>query len=216
MEEGEKFREIIKIGKEIRALIDVGKMTIKEGEDWVRLQGVIERCEKCDLGQSCTKKVFGVGNPKAPFFIVGEAPGVEEDLLGEPFVDQSGELFREKMQEAGFQKGDVYMTNVLCCRPPDSRLPTREEIGACFMRLWQQLEITTPEVIIVVGSVALKTLAPKNKRAIGACRGDAISAYGYKIIPVWHPNYVLRMHSALRERELYKDLRKAYGHVFPV
>jgi DNA polymerase len=168
------------------------------------------------LGVLCTKKVFGEGFMKAPCLVVGEAPGANEDLSGRPFVGRSGQLLRKLMKEAGFRKGDVFITNVLRCRPPKNRAPTGEEAGHCFMHLYAQLDIINPKVIVAVGSVALNNLYNmKPKKALGSCRGDVLNSFGYKLVPVWHPSYVQRTHQILREKELLKDLKKVIKIVYP-
>lgn len=203
------------VSEDVRDLIDSGHMSDEEGEQWMSAYEQVEACLKCDLGHLCTHKVFGEGFPKAPFLFVGEAPGEQEDLKGKPFIGKSGKLLRKCMYEAGFRKGDVFITNILKCRPPKNQNPTKEQAGQCFMHLWWQLEVIKPKVIVGVGSVALNELVPGKKRAIGTCRGDTLSAYGYKFVPVWHPAYVLRSHQALRRTELVKDLKKALILVYP-
>lgn len=189
-----------------------GRMTQEQADRWIALRDKVLSCTRCGLNKSCNHKVFGVGNPKAPFLFVGEAPGEKEDLLSEPFVGKSGKYLRKCMQKAGFVRGQVYITNVVRCRPPDNRTPTQEEIGHCFMHLYEQLNLIDPKVIVAVGSVALGAFCPKSK-AIGSVRGDALSGFGYKVVPVWHPSYVLRTHDPLREKELIKDLGRAHALV---
>lgn len=201
--------------EDIKDFVATEIMTEKDALDWVGLQARVEKCKNCNLGRLCTHKVFGEGFPKAPFFFVGEAPGEKEDVAGRPFIGKSGKLLRKSMYEAGFRKGDVFISNTLKCRPPKNRKPDKREIGECFMHLWRQLEIIKPRVIVAVGSVALDALSPKPKKAIGTYRGDQLSAYGYKLVPVWHPSYVLRSHQALRRVELVKDLGKAFRIVYP-
>jgi DNA polymerase len=198
----------------VATLVSEGKMTTEEAASWEALRGRVERCTSCDLYKTCSHRVFGVGNPKAPFLFVGEAPGAREDLQNEPFVGKSGKYMRKKMQEAGFRKGDVYIANTVMCRPPGNREPTKDEIGRCSMHLIAKLDIIKPRVVVAVGSVALKALCPSNKSAIGSCRGDSLSGYGYAVVPVWHPAFVIRNMATLREREFFKDLRKIYKMVF--
>ena len=201
--------------EDIQDLVLSGDMTEKEVLDWLKVEASVESCLRCDLGHLCLHKVFGEGSPKAPFFFVGEAPGEKEDVTGKPFIGKSGILLRKSMYEAGFRKGDVFLSNVLKCRPPKQRQPTQKEVGECFMHLWYQLETIKPKVIVGVGSVALNAFITKPKRAIGSCRGDFLSAYGYKFMAVWHPSYVLRSYQKLRRIELAKDLKKAFALVYP-
>jgi len=201
--------------EELKDLVLTEVMTEKEAHDWVQLKSRVENCKKCSLHHMCTHKVFGEGFPKAPFFFVGESPGEKEDVSGRPFVGKSGRLLRKCMYEAGYRKGDVFFSNVLKCRPPKNRKPSKEEVGKCFLHLWWQMEIIKPKVIVAVGSTALDAFSPKPKKALGSYRGDKISAYGYKLVPVWHPSYVLKTHQSLRVTELVKDLGKAFALVYP-
>lgn len=201
--------------EELQELILCGCMTKEEGIAWEKVKSRVDSCLKCDLGHLCAHKVFGEGYVKAPFFFVGEAPGAKEDATGRPFIGRSGKLLRKCMHEAGFRKGDVFISSALKCRPPKNRKPNKNELGECFMHLWYQLEVVKPRVIVGVGSVALDTFLPKPKRALGSCRGDQLSAYGYKFVAVWHPAYVLRSHQELRRIELVKDLKKAFDIGYP-
>ena len=201
--------------EEIQDLILCGHMSDKDGVEWEKSKDSIHKCLKCDLGHLCANKVFGEGFIKAPFLFVGEAPGAKEDATGRPFIGKSGKLLRKCMQEAGFRKGDVFLTTVVKCRPPKNRKPKAGEIGRCFMHLWKQLEIIKPRVIVGVGSVALDAFIDKPKQALGSCRGDQLSAYGYKFVAVWHPSYVLRSFQSLRRIELVKDLKKAFDVGYP-
>jgi uracil-DNA glycosylase family 4 len=191
-----------------------GKMSSGDASNWENLRNRISGCTGCGLHATCSHRVFGVGNPKAPFLFVGEAPGVTEDRTGEPFTGKSGLYLRKVMKEVGFKRGDVYITNCVRCRPPANRPPTKEEIGSCLTNLIAQLDMVKPRVVVAVGAVALKSLCPHSKQAVGSCRGDPMSGYGYTVVPVWHPAFILRAKSSLRAREFYKDLRKAFLLVF--
>lgn len=181
-------------------------MTKQEQLDELRKQ--VEECRKCSLHHTATQKVFGVGDPDAWAVVVGEAPGQHEDFRGEPFVGRSGKVLRECLYAAHFRKGDIFITNTLCCRPPENREPTPAEVGACFSRLHSLLSIINPRVVIAVGSVAFKHLCPEIKKKIGAARGDVFTGSGHQVIPVWHPAFVCRQQ---RHRpELVRDLTKAY------
>jgi len=203
------------LSADVRELVEDGRMTPEEGKQWTATRRRVEKCVKCELGHLCTHKVFGEGYPKAPFLFAGEAPGAREDLTGRPFVGRSGKLLRKCMYEVGFRRGDVYISNILKCRPPKNKNPTKEQTGACFLHLWWQLETIKPQVIVGIGSVALNAFITKPKRAIGSCRGNVLSAYAYKFVPVWHPSYVIRSHKELRRKELVKDLGKAFKLVYP-
>jgi len=199
---------------EVMEALNTGKMSVEEAEMWLVRKQRVTDCTQCNLCHTSTQRVFGVGNPKAYVLIVGEAPSKDDDVMGLPFMDRSGNFLRKLMHEAGFRKGDVYLTNIIRCKTPERREPTKDEVGACFMHFWDQLEIIKPRLIIPLGSVALKAICSNSKRTIGGLRRDDLSAHGYHVIPTWHPNFVLGQHSALREKELLKDLKKAYKAVF--
>lgn len=198
----------------ISRLINSGEMTEIDVQKWSRLRDKVIRCTRCELHKQCSHRVFGVGNPKAKVLFVGEAPGAKEDLMNEPFVGPSGMYLRKKMQEVGFKRGDVYITNTVRCRPPGNREPSAAEVGECMLYLIEQLDLIQPKVVVAVGSTALKTLCPHSRQKIGGCRGDVLSGYGYAVIPIWHPAFIIRGRSELREKEFFKDLRKVYRKAF--
>lgn len=180
-------------------------------EQWAKIEAEAHQCKACRLHLTALNKVVGRGNLDAYFMIVAEAPGKEENFRGKPFVGPTGTFLRKLMGKAGFKKGDVYMTNVLMCRPPNNSAPQDDEILQCARYLHQKIEVVQPKVIILVGAAALKTLLPQIKKKLGSVRGDHIKYLRRTYIPVWHPSYVLRMGSALREAELLKDLKRAYA-----
>ena len=180
-------------------------------EEWAKIEAEAEACEACRLRQTALNKVVGRGSLDAYFMFVAEAPGKEENFRGRPFVGPTGTFLRKLMGKAGFKKGDVYMTNVVMCRPPQNRTPMDDEILKCARFLHRKIEIIQPKVIIVVGAAALSTLLPQIKKKLGSVRGDHIKYLRRTYIPVWHPSYVLRTGMALREAELLKDLKRAYA-----
>ena len=212
---GTNKKDIEELPKELQELVLCSYMTEEEAFAWEESRAKVDACLKCSLGHLCAHKVFGEGFVKAPFLFVGESPGVKEDATGRPFIGNYGKFFRKCMHEAGFRKGDVFLTNVLKCRTPKNRKPSKDEAGLCFMHLWRQLETRKPKVIVGVGSVALDAFIDKPKRALGTCRGDQLSSYGYKFVAVWHPAYVLQSKQELRRIELVKDLKKAFDIGYP-
>jgi len=182
---------------------------------WTALQQKVTECKACSLHLTRIQAVFGEGDLSAPFLFVGEAPGSVENVKGRPFIGKTGVFLRKKMYEAGFRKGDVYITNTVRCRPPDNREPLPEELSRCFGYLHEQIKLIQPKCIVAVGSVAFKMLVPNSKKKIGAVRGDRFAAFGCVIVPTWHPSYVLRSFNILREKELLKDLRRAYEEFMP-
>lgn len=179
-------------------------------EKWAKIEANIHACQACSLHLTALNKVIGRGNLDAYFMVVAEAPGKEENFCGKPFVGQLGKYLRTLMGEAGFKKGEVYMSNVMHCRPPNNRTPSDAEQLKCAIHLHQMIDVIQPKVILMVGSSALKTLLPNVKKKLGSVRGDHIKYLHRTYIPVWHPAYVLRTGMALREAELLKDLKRAY------
>ncbi len=166
-------------------------------EPWVaaqtldELNSLICNCTKCPLGFTRTKFVFGVGNPKAEIVIVGEAPGADEDAQGEPFVGRAGQLLNKILEAIRFKREEVYICNILKCRPPNNREPQPEEIDACEPHLWRQLEIIKPKLILCLGRVAAQVLL-KTNASLGQLRGKVHAYHGIKLMVTYHPAALLR------------------------
>lgn len=174
----------------------------------------VKGCTKCGLSNTRTKTVFGVGSPAARIMFIGEAPGRDEDMTGIPFVGRAGELLT-KMIEAGMglKRDDVYIGNVLKCRPPNNRDPATDEILACKDYLWRQIDLIQPEVIIALGAPAAKTLLD-TKDGIGRLRGQwhdfypsgtALVGDPIPVMPTYHPAYLLR--SPGEKKKAWEDLK---------
>jgi uracil-DNA glycosylase family 4 len=148
-------------------------------------------CTKCPLHESRTRTVFGVGNPDADLVFVGEAPGRDEDLQGEPFVGRAGKLLNDILAAIGFQREDVYIANVLKCRPPGNRDPAPDEVMHCEPYLVRQLEIIEPKVICALGRIAAQTLL-KTTTPLGRMRADVHDYHGIPMIVTYHPAALLR------------------------
>ncbi|MCS6924460.1 MAG: uracil-DNA glycosylase [Candidatus Binatia bacterium] len=149
-------------------------------------------CQRCKLCRGRTHIVFGVGNPRAELVFVGEAPGRDEDLRGEPFVGRAGQLLTEIITKGmKMRREDVYITNVVKCRPPENRNPEPDEIAACEPFLVKQLELIRPRIIVALGTFAAQTLL-KSKTPISRLRGIWHSYQGIKLMPTLHPAYLLR------------------------
>ena len=161
------------------------------------------RCKLCTLGRS--QIVFGVGNPKARLMIVGEAPGEEEDKRGEPFVGRAGQLLTKIIEAIGLTREQVYIANVIKCRPPANRNPEPDEVASCEPFLFRQIDVIQPKVIVPLGKFAaqclLKTMDPITK-----LRGRQFDYRGTVLIPTFHPAYLLRNPSA--KREVWEDMKK--------
>jgi DNA polymerase len=162
-------------------------------------------CRRCRLCQGRTQVVFGVGDPKARVVFIGEAPGADEDRLGEPFVGRAGQLLNEMLRAIGLRRGQVYIANVLKCRPPGNRDPQDDETAACLPFLRRQIELISPAVIVTLGRVAarhlLGTTAP-----ISSYRGRWTTWQGTPVLPTFHPAYLLRNPAA--KAQSWADLKQ--------
>jgi len=156
------------------------------------LRAEIGDCRRCKLCQGRTKIVFGVGNPRAELVFVGEGPGRDEDLKGEPFVGRAGQLLTEIITKGmKMRREDVYIANVVKCRPPENRNPESDEIAACEPFLVKQLDLIKPRIIVALGTFAAQTLL-KSKTPISRLRGVWHTYQGIKLMPTLHPAYLLR------------------------
>lgn len=151
----------------------------------------LENCSLCSLGSTKTKLVFGVGNPHARLVFVGEAPGRDEDLQGVPFVGRAGELLTSMIQRMGMERDDVYICNVLKCRPPNNRNPLPEEVEKCQPFLLRQLKAIGPDIIVALGTFAAQTLLG-TKEPISKLRGRFHDYHGIPLMPTFHPSFLLR------------------------
>jgi DNA polymerase len=166
-------------------------------------------CSRCKLhGLGRTQIVFGVGNPQADLMFVGEAPGADEDIQGEPFVGRAGQLLTKMIEAMGFARGEVYIANVLKCRPPGNRNPEPDEIERCEPFLFRQIGSVQPKVIIALGAFAARTLL-QTQDPISRLRGRVYPFRGAQLIPTFHPSFLLR--SPGYKREAWEDLKKALG-----
>jgi DNA polymerase len=164
-------------------------------------------CSRCKLhAQGRTQVVFGVGNPDADLMFVGEAPGADEDLQGIPFVGRAGQLLTKMIEAINLRRDDVYIANVIKCRPPGNRNPEPDEIARCEPFLFQQIDAIRPKVIVALGSFAAKTLL-RSEESISRLRGRVYDFHGAQLIPTFHPSFLLR--SPDRKRDAWEDLKKA-------
>lgn len=174
----------------------------------------VKPCTKCGLSATRRKTVFGVGHPAARIVFVGEAPGHDEDVQGEPFVGRAGKLLTDMIQKGmGLRREDVYICNVLKCRPPENRTPAADEVLACKDHLWRQIEIIQPEVIVALGAPAAQTLLG-TREGIGRLRGRFHDFYAsgshligepIALLPTYHPAYLLR--SPGEKTKAWSDLK---------
>jgi uracil-DNA glycosylase len=176
-----------------------------ENDSLERIRADIGDCTRCKLHKARTNIVFGVGNPKAELVFVGEGPGHDEDIQGEPFVGRAGKLLTQMIEAMGLLRSDVYICNVVKCRPPENRLPERDEISTCSPFLARQLTVIKPKVICCLGACAAQTLLETNQ-GISRFRGEWFDYRGSKLIATYHPAYLLRNPPA--KSEVWKDLQK--------
>src|SRR4051812_30502948 len=164
-------------------------------------------CSRCKLhAQGRTQVVFGVGNPDADLMFVGEAPGGDEDIQGIPFVGRAGQLLTKMIQAINLERDQVYIANVIKCRPPGNRNPEPDEVETCQPFLFQQIDAIRPRVIVALGSFAAKALLGSNE-SISRLRGRAYDFRGAKLVPTFHPAFLLR--SPERKRDSWEDLKRA-------
>jgi uracil-DNA glycosylase family 4 len=178
-----------------------------EPEEALALAEIRERigdCRRCKLCEGRSTIVFGVGDPAARLMFVGEAPGRDEDLQGEPFVGRAGQLLTKIIEAMGLTREQVYITNVILCRPPANRLPEPDEVATCQPFLRQRIAAVRPKVIVALGSLAAQTLLGTN-RGITALRGRFHDAGHYRVMPTFHPAYLLRNPAA--KREVWEDMK---------
>jgi uracil-DNA glycosylase family 4 len=176
-----------------------------EGDTLPRIREDIGDCTRCKLHKARTNIVFGVGNPKAELVFVGEGPGHDEDIQGEPFVGRAGKLLTQMIEAMSLRREDVYICNVVKCRPPENRLPERDEIATCSPYLLRQLDAIRPKVVCCLGACAAQTLL-QTTQGISRFRGEWMDFRGTKLIATYHPAYLLRNPPA--KSEVWKDLQK--------
>jgi len=168
------------------------KRSSVSGKTWIELKQAVQGCVACSLHKSRTQTVFGVGDEQADWMLIGEAPGGEEDRLGDPFVGQAGKLLDNMLAAIGLKRGDnVYIANVLKCRPPGNRNPQPEEVEKCSPHLRRQIELIAPKLIIAMGRFAAQTLLGTDA-SIASLRGRVHAHAGVPLIVTYHPAYLLR------------------------
>ncbi len=171
----------------------------------LKIRENLGECTRCKLHSTRHKIVFGDGNPKAELVFVGEGPGADEDAQGLPFVGRAGKLLTQMIEAMGLQRKDVYICNVVKCRPPENRQPEEDEVSTCSPFLLRQIDTIAPKVIVCLGAVAAKTLLQTN-RGISQFRGEWLEFRGRQLLATYHPAYLLRNPPA--KSEVWKDLQK--------
>jgi uracil-DNA glycosylase len=175
------------------------------GDTLLKVRDDLGECTRCKLHSTRHNIVFGDGNPKAELVFVGEGPGADEDAQGLPFVGRAGKLLTQMIEAMGLQRKDVYICNVVKCRPPENRQPEEDEVHTCSPFLLRQIDVIAPKVIVCLGAVAAKTLLQTN-RGISQFRGEWLEFRGRKLLATYHPAYLLRNPPA--KSEVWKDLQK--------
>ncbi|HFB83984.1 uracil-DNA glycosylase [Thermosulfuriphilus ammonigenes] len=168
------------------------------------VRALVNDCQRCPLHQTRTNIVFGEGSESASLLLVGEAPGRDEDLQGRPFVGAAGQLLTRMLKAIDLQRSQVYIANVLKCRPPKNRNPRPEEIEACFPYLEMQIRVISPRVIACLGTFAAQTIL-KTREPIGRLRGRVFEAYGAQVVPTYHPAFLL--YNPNFKRAAWEDLK---------
>lgn len=180
----------------------------EEASSWEALAAQVAGCTACPLHCSRTQTVFGAGDRKANWLLIGEAPGADEDRQGEPFVGRAGQLLNAMLEAAGLLREHVYITNILKCRPPNNRDPLPEEVACCEPYLQRQIAVLQPRIILALGRVAAQNLL-KTSTPLGRLRGSVHQHPGTLIplVVTYHPAYLLR--SPQEKRRAWQDLRLA-------
>lgn len=193
---------------ESRAVVEAPQRADVSTLDWEALATRVSQCQLCELHASRTQTVFGVGNRRADWLVIGEAPGKDEDEQGEPFVGRAGQLLNAMLKAVGLAREQVYIANILKCRPPNNRDPKVEEVVCCEAYLARQIELIQPRIILAVGRIAAQNLL-KTETPIGKLRGQVhtLGETGIPVVATYHPAYLLR--SPLEKRKAWSDLQLA-------
>jgi DNA polymerase len=185
-------------------------VSVPQNQLLAELQAVVTACEKCRLSKSRTQVVYGVGSPNADLMFIGEAPGRDEDIKGEPFVGRAGQLLTDIIKAMKLTRDDVYIANVIKCRPPENRNPEQDELDACRPHIRRQIEIIQPRVIVTLGRFALQSLTEKGY-AISSVRGQWLEYQGIRVMPTYHPAYLLRNPAA--KKDVWEDMKKVMSQL---
>lgn len=160
-------------------------------DNWEQLENDVSQCRKCKLCENRNNVVFGIGNKNADIMFIGEGPGADEDIQGEPFVGKAGKLMNMAFDIIGLKREEVYIANIVKCRPPSNRNPEADEANACLNYLRNQVILVKPKIIVLLGSIALKNILGQ-EYGITASRGKWFEKKGILYMPTWHPAALLR------------------------
>lgn len=190
--------------KSLRTMERWGKEKSVMVEDLEDIKNDLGNCQRCKLAKTRNNIVFGAGNPNARLVFVGEGPGFEEDKQGLPFVGKAGKLLTKIIQSINYTRDQVYICNIIKCRPPKNRNPMDDEIDACYPFLKRQIKVIKPEVICALGAFAAQTLLETGE-AISRLRGHFHDYMGIKVLPTYHPAYLLR--NPVKKRDVWEDMK---------
>lgn len=179
-------------------------------DNWEDLEKSILECKKCRLCTNRTNIVFGQGNKKARLMFIGEGPGADEDKQGIPFIGKAGQLMNNAFQALEINREDVYIANIVKCRPPSNRVPEDDEVQTCLNYLRNQVILIKPKIIVLLGSTALKNILGK-EYGITAVRGNWMEKNGIKYMPTWHPAALLRDEN--KKIEFWQDLKEVKKYI---
>lgn len=186
--------------------------SLSKEEIWQSLRQRVAICQQCDLHRGRTQTVFGIGNVNADWLVIGEAPGAEEDKQGEPFVGPAGKLLNNMLLAIGLQRAQIFIANILKCRPPNNRDPKPQEIDLCMSYLSQQIDLIRPKIILALGRVAAQSLIHTDS-PINKMRGKhyQYADQGIPIVVTYHPAYLLR--APLAKKKVWQDMQFAM-HIY--
>jgi uracil-DNA glycosylase len=196
-------KQISQVNDKGTSISDISNLSIE------LLQKQVLSCQKCSLHKSRINVVYGEGNPNANLMFIGEAPGRDEDILGRPFVGKSGQLLTKMIKAMGFDRPEVYIANIIKCRPPYNRNPNPDEAKYCLNYLNRQIELIKPKVIILLGAVPLQFLLGLN--GITRLHGQWKDYNGIKVMPTFHPAFLLR--DPRQKRPAWEDLQKVMKYI---
>ncbi len=211
-----KGRDVVKITKISEPSLGFsGEESFRSAQSIDELNSLICNCLKCPLGKGRNKFVFGTGDPQARVMVIGEGPGADEDAQGEPFVGRAGKLLTDILKAIKFERSEVFIANIVKCRPPGNRTPASEEIDECFPYLEKQIELINPKLILLLGATAVFGLL-KKKESLGSFRGKVFYYGQAKVMVTYHPAALLR--NPEWKRATWEDVqafRKLYDEIFP-
>ncbi len=198
---------------DINGNITVNNIIQYPDKNYDELKNKALNCKRCHLREKCNQVVMGEGSTENHIMLIGEGPGADEDRIGTPFVGRAGQLLDKILKAVGIDRDDIYISNIVKCRPPGNRKPTENEVLACAPILISEIKLIDPKVIVPLGSTALKTLINKNA-SITRMRGEWIQRGKYFFLPTFHPAYLLR-NSNMKEHVWYdfKKIKKALERI---